>query len=65
MNKAGKILITACAMGISVLMSTACQKSEGPVERAGKQVDKAIDNVGQKVEKVGDKIQDAVSDAKK
>jgi hypothetical protein len=35
-----------------------CQK-EGPAERAGKQVDKAVDKVGQQVEKAGDKIQDA------
>ena len=65
MNKSGKILITACAMGVLVLVSTGCQKSEGPVERAGKQVDQAIDSAGQKIEKAGDKIQDAASDAKK
>lgn len=65
MNKSGKMLLTACAMGVFVLVSAGCQKSEGPVERAGKQVDKAVDNVGQQVEKAGDKIQDAASAAKK
>lgn len=65
MNKSGKMLFTACAIGILVLASSACQKSEGPVERAGKQVDKAIDKAGQQIEKAGDKIKDAANDAKK
>lgn len=65
MNKSVKIFFTACAMGVLVLATTGCQKSEGPVERAGKQVDQAIDSAGQKLEKAGEKIQDAASDAKK
>lgn len=65
MNKSGKMLFAACAIGIFVLAISGCQKSEGPVERAGKQVDKAIDNAGQQIEKAGDKIKDAASDAKK
>jgi len=65
MNKTGKILVAACAMGVLVLAASGCQKSEGPVERAGKQVDQAVDSAGQKLEKAGEKIQDAASDAKK
>ena len=38
---------------------------EGPIERAGKEVDKTVDKAGQQIEKAGDKIQDAAKDAKK
>jgi len=37
----------------------ACEKKEGPMERAGKSVDNAAAKVGEKVEAAGDKIQDA------
>ncbi len=43
----------------------ACQKQEGPVERAGKAVDKAAENVGQQHEKAGESIQDAAKGDKK
>jgi hypothetical protein len=53
-----------------VLMATAliagpygCEK--GPAERAGRQVDKAVDKAGQQIDKAGDKIRDAAKDAKK
>jgi len=36
----------------------ACQK-EGPMEKAGKKVDNAVEKTGQQIEKAGDKIQDA------
>jgi hypothetical protein len=42
-----------------------CEKKEGPGERAGKQIDKAVENAGQQVEKAGQQIQDAAKDAKK
>ncbi|MBI2363475.1 MAG: hypothetical protein HYV01_00495 [Deltaproteobacteria bacterium] len=44
----------------------ACEKkqSEGPAERAGKEVDKAMEQVGQKVEEVGKKMQGAGESAK-
>ena len=43
----------------------ACEKKEGPAERAGKAVDKAVDNAGRKIENAGDKVQDAARDARK
>jgi hypothetical protein len=49
---------------ISVLLAAACQK-EGPAERAGKEVDKAVDKVGQQIEKAGDSLQDASKGNKK
>jgi hypothetical protein len=44
-----------------VLMTglSGCTK-EGPVEKAGKKVDKAIEKTGEQIEKAGDKVKDAV-----
>jgi hypothetical protein len=50
----------ALAFGLS-----ACERKEGPAERAGKQLDKGIESVGKKIEKTGQQIQDAAQDAKK
>ena len=36
-----------------------CTK-EGPVEKAGKKVDKAMEKAGDQIEKAGDKVKDAV-----
>jgi hypothetical protein len=41
-----------------------CQK-EGPAEKAGKEVDKAVEKVGQQMERAGDSIKDAVTGDKK
>ncbi len=51
---------TASAALIAFLLAglMACTK-EGPVERAGKEVDKAASKVGQQIEKAGDSVQDA------
>ena len=35
-----------------------CQK-EGPLEKAGKKVDKAIEKAGEQIEKAGEKVKDA------
>jgi hypothetical protein len=52
---------------IGTLLSplSGCQKQEGPAERAGKEVDKAVDKAGQTLEKAGDSIQDAAKGEKK
>ena len=42
-----------------------CQQQEGPAEKAGRQVDKAVEKVGQQIEKAGDAIQDAAKGDKK
>ena len=54
-------------MFASVLMAAlvGCQKQEGPMEQAGKSVDKAAEKVGEKVEKAGENIQDAAKGEKK
>ena len=49
------LLMSALMAGISC-----CQKKEGPVEHAGKQIDKAIEKTGQQIEKAGEKVEDSV-----
>lgn len=56
-RQASRIASVTASIALIALVG-ACQK-EGPAERAGKQVDKAVDKIGQQVEKAGDKIQDA------
>jgi len=55
------------ALVLGALLATlpACQKQEGPAERAGKEVDKAADKVGQQIEKAGEKVQDAAKGSQK
>jgi len=57
--------MTALVMGALIAGLFCCQKKEGPVERAGKQIDKAIEKTGQQIEKAGEKIEDAARDANK
>jgi hypothetical protein len=52
-------------MSIMILGLSACEKKEGPVERAGKEIDKTVEKAGQQLEKAGQSIQDAAKDAKK
>ena len=53
------------AMSILVVGLSACEKKEGPAERAGKEIDKTVEKAGQQLEKAGQSIQDAAKDAKK
>ena len=56
---------TALIIGVFVATTSGCQKQEGPAERAGKEVDKAVEKVGQQVEKAGESIKDAAKGDKK
>lgn len=58
MMKHVKIVGAAAAAFAMLMAMSACQKPEGPAERAGKDVDKAIDKAGQKIERMGETIQD-------
>lgn len=58
--------VNAAVLTCALLAALAgCQKQEGPMEKAGKEVDKTADKVGQQVEKAGEKIQDAAKGDKK
>ncbi|HUY02197.1 MAG TPA: hypothetical protein VMV33_02835 [Rhodocyclaceae bacterium] len=50
----GAVLLTGAVLAALL----GCQKQEGPAERAGKQVDKAMQSAGQQIEKAGESIQD-------
>lgn len=65
MIKLGKILSAALVVSAMVATLPGCQKQEGPVERAGKEVDKVVEKAGQQVEKAGENIQDAAKGDKK
>jgi hypothetical protein len=56
------LLVTAVLLGFSL---AACEKKggEGPAERAGKEVDKAMDQAGQAVDKAAETVKDAAKDA--
>lgn len=53
------------ATSVLLVSLSACQKQEGPAERAGKEADKAVEKVGQQIEKAGESIQDAAKGEKK
>jgi hypothetical protein len=57
----------SAAVAMSILMAglSACEKKEGPAERAGKEIDKSVESAGKQVEKAGQDIQNAAKDAKK
>lgn len=65
MNRSGKPLAMALAMAVLLAGLAGCEKQEGPLEKAGKEVDKAAATVGEKIEKAGEKLQDAAQGDKK
>ena len=65
MRKFSKNVSTALALGLLLAALSGCQKQEGPAEKAGKAVDKAVDKAGQQIEKAGESIQDAAKSEKK
>jgi len=65
MAKTCNAVCAGLAMSFLIVGLSACEKKEGPAERAGKQIDKAVENAGKQVEKAGQKIQDEAKDAKK
>jgi hypothetical protein len=65
MTKIGNRIIAALAAGALILGMAACEKKEGPAERAGKEIDKTVEKAGQQLEKAGQQIQDASRDAKR
>ncbi|MFA7060384.1 MAG: hypothetical protein WC156_06150 [Pedobacter sp.] len=71
MTKISRSVLAALILGILIVSVTGCEKKEGPMERTGREMDKAVDKTGQqinkavektgeKIEKAGDKVKDAV-----
>ncbi len=65
MTRIGRMAGTALAVIVLAVGVSSCEKKEGPVERAGKAIDKSVESAGQQLEKAGQGIQDAAKDAKK
>lgn len=76
MTKIGRSLLTVLALSIMVAGMSGCQKKEGPMERAGKEIDKAAEKTGKEIEKAlektgkdlekaGEKIKESAKDVKK
>ncbi len=65
MMKMGKRVMATLVMSALVAGLFCCQKKEGPVEQAGKQIDKAVEKAGQQIEKAGEKIEDTAKGANK
>ena len=65
MTRVRNLVVAGMALGILVTGLSACEKKEGPAERAGKAIDKTVESAGQQLEKAGQDIQDAAKDAKK
>jgi hypothetical protein len=59
MKKVIQITIAALMMIVLMVGPFGC-KREGPVEKAGKEIDKTIEKAGDQIEKAGDKVKDAV-----
>jgi len=65
MIRAVRTLATAAFAALLLVGLAGCTKKEGPAEKAGKEVDKAVVSAGEKVEKAGDNIKDAAKGEKK
>jgi predicted ABC-type transport system involved in lysophospholipase L1 biosynthesis ATPase subunit len=65
MMKVRSSVVAVVAMSFVIMGLSACEKQEGPAERAGKEIDKSVQSAGQQLEKAGQQIQDAAKDAKK
>jgi hypothetical protein len=63
MTKIGPCLIAVLVLGILVAGVSGCKKKEGPMERTGREIDKAAEKTGEKinkaVKKTGDNIEKA------
>jgi predicted small lipoprotein YifL len=59
MKKIITSVVAVLVLGGLIAGVSGCKK-EGPMERTGKEIDKAAEKTGDKIEQVGDKIKDAV-----
>lgn len=57
--KLAKTVSAALIMGTLLVGLSGCDRSEGPAERAGEEVDQAAEEAGERIEAAGERIQDA------
>jgi hypothetical protein len=59
MTRISRNIIAVLVSGCLIAGVSGCKK-EGPMERTGKEIDRAAEKTGDKIEQTGDKIKDAV-----
>lgn len=64
MKKFVQIINTVLMIIVLMAGLSGCAK-EGPLEKAGKKIDKAIEKAGEQTEKAGEKVRDTVREVKK
>jgi hypothetical protein len=57
--------IIMALLAITLMAGVSGCTKEGPAEKAGKKIDKAMENAGEQIEKAGEKVRDAVKDVQK
>lgn len=71
MTKIVRSVLAALIVGVLAVAVSGCEKKAGPMERTGKEMDKAaektgqqinkaVEKTGEKIEKAGDKVKDSV-----
>ena len=51
-----KSLLICVLTAFAVTVAPGCQKQDGPAEKAGKQLDKAVEKAGDKIDEAADKL---------
>jgi hypothetical protein len=59
------VQIVSAVLVVSALLVALPGCEKGPAEKAGKSIDKAVDNTGDQIEKAGDAIRDTAEDVNK
>ena len=63
MRKLSGSTSAAVVMAALLMALSGCQKQEGPAEKAGKEIDKAVEQAGEKINKAGEKVGEEVKKA--
>lgn len=59
LNTHGLKAIVMCLLVGLTLGITACERHQGPAERAGEKIDQAVDDMGDAIDDAADDIEDA------
>lgn len=63
MTKTGRNIIGALLLGVLIAGVSGCKKNDGPMERTGREIDKAADKTGQQINKAINKTGEKVEQA--
>lgn len=54
--EARKSALICVFAALALAVAAGCQRQEGPAEKAGKQIDKAVEKAGDKIDEAADKL---------